>query len=224
VKRIYTPTTSREDWKPLLAQPELHWKVGRSAMSLATVWEGADGSFPGEVQRLLLTSAEPRLAHARLLLGLPEYTVQLPGGSRPTQTDLLVVTSSECGPAVIAVEGKVDESFGPTLAERSRDEDDRRLAYLYSLLEFGTTPQRQLRYQLLHRTAAALLMAKEFGTGCAAMIVHSFSPDNAWSEDYLAFAQELGAGNAELEQLIPVGRRGGIELHLGWVSGTACRE
>ncbi|WP_413776936.1 DUF6946 family protein [Mesorhizobium sp. AR07] len=34
---------------------------------------------------------------------------------------------------------------------------------------------QRLRYQLLHRTSAALLEAKRFKTDEAAMIVHSFS-------------------------------------------------
>jgi hypothetical protein len=39
------PTRSTDDWKRLLADPELHWKAGRSAHSLATEWQEAQG-FP----------------------------------------------------------------------------------------------------------------------------------------------------------------------------------
>lgn len=35
MKRIYTPTTSVDDWRKCLAQPETQWRVGYSAKELA---------------------------------------------------------------------------------------------------------------------------------------------------------------------------------------------
>jgi len=35
VKRVFVPTKSGSDWQRLLGKPELHWKMGRSAMSAA---------------------------------------------------------------------------------------------------------------------------------------------------------------------------------------------
>jgi hypothetical protein len=48
MKRILIPTDSFEDWRGFLARPDLHWKVGYSAMTVARAWEAAQG-FPPEV-------------------------------------------------------------------------------------------------------------------------------------------------------------------------------
>ena len=42
----------------------------------------------------------------------------LPGGRRESQTDVFVLARRARGLVAIAVEGKVDEAFGPTVAER----------------------------------------------------------------------------------------------------------
>jgi hypothetical protein len=47
-------------------------------------------------------------------------------------------------------------------------------------------------YQLLHRTVSALLTARAFHAGTAVMLVHSFSPESRWREDFEAFAAALG--------------------------------
>ncbi len=70
MKRILTPTRSSADWKPLLAQPDLHWKEGRSAMSAALSWDRAD-DLPAEERSALQTG--PRdLRGLELLLAIPE--------------------------------------------------------------------------------------------------------------------------------------------------------
>jgi hypothetical protein len=87
-KRIYVPTQSYEDWQRLLAQPDLHWKEGYSAMTLARSWEAADPQgFPPEVAATLATTDDPVLQDLSMLIALPEYQVALPGGDRASQTD-----------------------------------------------------------------------------------------------------------------------------------------
>lgn len=39
MSHIYIPTTSPEDWRRLLAEPDKHWKRGYSARALACCWE-----------------------------------------------------------------------------------------------------------------------------------------------------------------------------------------
>ena len=48
-----------------------------------------------------------------------------------------------------------------------------------------------IRYQLLHRTVSALLTARAFHAGTAVMLVHSFSPESRWREDFEALAGAL---------------------------------
>jgi hypothetical protein len=51
------------------------------------------------------------------LLAVPEFKVPLPGGARASQNDLFVLGRSSPGLVSIMIEGKVKESFGPTLDE-----------------------------------------------------------------------------------------------------------
>jgi hypothetical protein len=49
------------------------------------------------------------------------------------------------------------------------------------------------------------------------MLVHSFSAEDAWLDDYQAFAQRMGARDADA--IVVVGERGGIRLYLSWIRG-----
>jgi hypothetical protein len=154
------------------------------------------------------------------------------GGGHASQTDLFVLARTRSGDLVtIAVEGKVDEKFdelvrdwlaapqrdgtpGPTAGRKAR------LSYLCALLEIDEDKASELRYQLLHRTAAALIEADRFNARHALMLVHSFSRTSAWLDDYRAFARELGV-EAGADEIVRVGARGGVELSVGWVRGEA---
>src|SRR4051794_9847501 len=132
---IYIPTTGPHDWQWLLAKPGLHWKQDASAMALAYAWEDAK-SWPPEVAAALEAS---RFGGLEPLLALPEHKVPLPGGTTPSQTDLLVIARRpERALVVIAVEGKAEEPFGDhTVADwRSTESDGRevRLRFLLDLL------------------------------------------------------------------------------------------
>jgi hypothetical protein len=119
---------------------------------------------------------------------------------------------------VLAIEGKVDEELGPTIEAKAREGAADRLLYLHQLLELSPSATSVLRYQLLHRTAAAVLVGQEFSAVAAAMIVHSFSPTRMWYSDFEAFVIALN-GCAEGGGLINVGKRGGIQLYVGWAQG-----
>ena len=218
MKRIFVPTQSPLDWKPLLAKPDLHWKAGYSAMSTARAWEAASDRFPPEIEALLATGPSDTFASAKLLLALPEFTVPLPGGATATQTDVFALARSATGLLALAVEGKVDEAFGPTIDEKRAEGAEERLAYLHTLLQLPRETSGPLRYQLVHRTAASLLLAREFDAAAAVMIVHSFSPDHRWFDDFHRFGAALGV-NPVRSQLANVGSRDSIPLYIGWVSG-----
>ena len=46
MQKIFIPSDGPEDWKKLLAQPDLHWKTGHSACATAYAWEAAEGLPP----------------------------------------------------------------------------------------------------------------------------------------------------------------------------------
>nr|WP_328985019.1 hypothetical protein [Thiorhodovibrio winogradskyi] len=158
--KIYIPSSGPLDWKQLLAEPEKHWKTGHSAKALAHCWEES-GDIPDEVRRVLAQA--PELAEIEALLCIPEHQVPLPGGSRPSQNDVWVLGRTTQGLVSMTVEGKVSESFGPTMSEWFKDPSpgkEQRLRFLYGELEIDFPPAHALRYQLLHRTASAIIEAK----------------------------------------------------------------
>lgn len=220
MKRILVPTQSPDDWKRLLAKPDLHWREGYSAMTLAQAWESAHPSVPPEITAALNSAGDPSLAGLELLLAIPEYQVNLPGGSRPSQTDVLALMRGASGLVAIAVEGKVDEAFGPTVGEKRAEHSagvDERLAWLTDLLDLEAVPD-SIRYQLVHRTASALLVARQFDAVAAVMLVHSFSPDSLWFDDFEAFTALFGA-QAAVGTITSIGTFEGTPLYVGWSKG-----
>lgn len=218
---ILVPTRSIDDWKRLLAKPDLHWKAGYSAMTLARAWESArQEGFPPEVASILRTTQQPGWDALRLLLAIPEYQVALPGGQRPSQTDLLALARSQTGLVVVAVEGKVDESLGPTVGEKRRENSagvSERLGFLLQSLGLAGCPD-DVRYQLLHRTVSAMLVARDFAAEGAVMLIHSFSPSEKWFADFAAFGGLFGKTPAP-GQLVSLGAHDGIPLWAGWCIG-----
>ena len=94
--KFFAPADDPADWQQLLAKPELHWKTGYSARSLAYSWTEAQG-IPSEVQSVLDASATACLHELEFLLGIPEHEVPLPGGARPSQNDVFVLAMGSAG-------------------------------------------------------------------------------------------------------------------------------
>ena len=94
------------------------------------------------------------------------------------------------------------------------------LAYLCQVLGFAQPLPPQLRYQLLHRTASAIIEAQRFKTDEAAMIIHSFSKTRVWFEDFAMFAGLFGL-TATPDQLLKHTLPSGRPLHLAWATGDA---
>lgn len=221
MSRIFVPTTSPEDWRKLLADPEKHWRTGFSAKSLACCWEEADG-FPPEVVRLFSKLEIPSFEKIELLLAIPEYQVSLPGGTRPSQNDIFVLARAQGQLVAIMVEGKVSESFGPTLGEWKATKSEgkiERLAFIKEQLGLTQEIPLDIRYQLLHRTTSAVIEALRFNSRSAAMLVHSFSQDDQGFEDYQAFLGLFGV-QASPNRLVFVNETRGINLYCGWARGN----
>ena len=211
--KIFTPTTGVEDWRRLLADPDKQWRRGYSAFAAASAWEEAQG-LPREVASILGEDAE-------LLLAIPEHKVPLPGGQRESQCDVFALVRFGEETAAVSVEAKVNEPFGPTVGDWLRDASSgklERLTAICDLLGLGYPPPATLRYQLFHRTAAAIIEAHRFNTTSAAMIVHSFSQEHRWLGDFADFCAVLGLevarGQPSVTKL-PDGR----DLILGWATG-----
>ncbi len=214
---LYVPMRRAEDVVPHLAA-ESHWRDGYSAKALATSWFGA-GGFPGAVRSALATN--PATEELALIDGFFERKVDLGDGRRPSQTDLLAIAADEQGLAVVAVEGKVEESFGPTVSEWLRDASEAketRLSNLCALLNLAREQVAHLRYQLLHRTASALLESGRYRAGRAMLLVHSFSVARSGFTDFVAFVEALGLPKPELNRIVGPIEVGGKQLFVGWVA------
>lgn len=64
-----------------------------------------------------------------------------------------------------------------------------------------------------------MIEARRFAARHALMLVHSFSLQDAWLEEFLEFAALYGAQLAK-GKVAPMRDLGGVMLHLGWVSDT----
>lgn len=212
--RIYIPAQGIADWQSLLADPVRQWRAGYSAMAAAQSWQAAAG-LPPEIDALLGGETELQLA-------IPEHKVPLPGRGADSQCDVFALVQAGAQGVALAIEAKVDEPFGPTVAEWLRPRSDNkqfRLSAICDLLGLDGPPPEVLRYQLLHRTAAAVLEAQRFRRPVAAMVVQSFSPGARWLEDFEAFARalDMDAGYGRLgRKRLPCG----TELWIGWAQGA----
>ena len=104
-------------------------------------------------------------------------------------------------------------------ARANRAQARKRLTFMCELLQLEEGDILDLRYQLLHRTATAILEAQRFAAHHALMLVHSFSAEDAWLDDYQAFAQRMGARDADADAIVVVGERGGVPLYLSRIRG-----
>jgi len=221
MSKIYIPSAGPDSWQQFLADPEKQWRTGYSAKSLAYSWEEADG-FPSEIERAFISSGIEELSGVEPVLVIPEHKVPLPGGSTQSQNDAFVLGSTPSGLVSICIEGKVNESFGEPVSKWGPDSSpgkQKRFRYLTELLELEDKDLSEIYYQLLHRTASAIIEAKRFHATTAVMLVHSFSQEHKWFPEFQAFAEALGV-SAELNTVRPCGERSDVNLYVGWVVGN----
>jgi len=221
MSKFFIPVNNPEDWRPLLAEPDKYWRTGYSAKTLAYCWQEA-GDFPEEVRKVFNASGIKLFQQIELLLAFPEYKVSLPGGRRASQSDIFILAKSNRQLISITVEGKVNEPFGETIADWKTQKGkgrERRLIYLCNLLELDITSINHIRYQLLHRTASALIEAKRFNAQNALMLVHSFSQTGDWFDDYRQFLALFGV-KGEIDSLVFAKHIDGINLYFSWMKGN----
>lgn len=218
MNRIYVPATTVEDWRERLASPDTHWRDNYSAKLTAESWHLVDG-FPAPIAAAFQAAGSPFDTVEPLLI-LPEHQVPiLPMGARPTQADVWVLASHSAGLASIAVEGKKEESFGPTLDEwlidASRGKQER-LAFLTNLLGLSLPLSGLIRYQFLHRSASAILEAQRFRANIAVLLIQSFSSTDAGLSDYNSFVGLFGQ-TVVPNELVSLGQAGGIPFYTAWI-------
>ncbi len=220
IRRVHVPLLRPEDAISHLGSPT-HWQPGRSAKSVTDLWFSANALPPSIVAAL---SSDQVLRDSMLLDAFLERPVDLGDGQRPSQTDLMAIVRHDNGLGVIAVEAKVDETFGPTvdewLADPKGDVPTRkgRLYRLCHMLGLDPANAGSLRYQLIHRTASAVIEAKRYHARDAAMIVQSFCPRRSWFNDFSVFAGALGLSDPQVGIISGQKTCDGVALRIGWVA------
>lgn len=211
------PTQKPDDWRHALAEPSKQWKPGCSAWALAHAWEAAQG-FPPEISTIL----QPEFPNIQMIKGYVEHKVNMPGKGKPSQNDLLVHASHNKQDIWIAVEGKVSETLGETVGEwhNATYNKEFRLSGILNLIGLPRAIPNTIRYQLLHRLASPILMAKKFNASHAVMLIHSFSQADESFTDFAAFLALYGLSNVQHGQLYSLKTTNEINLYAGWVRGN----
>ncbi len=219
--RDTAPLSRPEDIIPFLGRAS-HWREGRSAYEAVHSWFDANGVPPAV--RVVIES-DSAFRGAVLTRAIFEKQTKLDEFGRPSQTDVLAYLDAPNGPAILGVEAKVDESFGQLVGEWVADGTPSKRSRLVGLarrLGLEAHAIGSLRYQLLHRTVATVIEAKEAGAQDAALVVQSFSPAAvcAGFADFQVFADALKASVDQPGALSRPIELDGVRLRLGWVQNS----
>jgi hypothetical protein len=224
--KIYIPTKDADSWKEFLADKTKHWQKGYSAMETALSWEKAK-DIPKEIRKTLATN--PNFQNLELLLALPEYKVSLPGGNKSSQNDILALFRTENALSVMTVEGKAKEDFDSTIIDWKKNSSQKaeieRLGFLIDKIGIKGKEIDNLRYQLFHRLASAVIMAEKFHAKNAIMIIQSFNDNNKANhfDDFAKFLELYEISSVEKSKLYKLTEIKGIEVFAGWVYSD-CHE
>lgn len=221
IRRLHVPLLKPEDVIPHLAKQELHWKAGYSAQELVVAWASARNGFPEVIRRVLDTA--PEYADAEMIDGFFEREVELGSPGRNSQTDLMVVVGLPAELGIIAVEGKVEESFADLVSDwNTTPGKQRRLEILCASLGMPLAQVGSVRYQLLHRAASAIYEAKRYRARHALMLIHSFSSTHRWFEDFATFSCAMGQPLQHPGVCSAAKTCEGVSLRLAWAADV-CR-
>ena len=197
------PLRSLADWQAV-HKPE-QWKPGRSAHAVADFIANRNGA------RLLSRRVSTVLGESVTLHKIiPEHKVKFDRYRSPRVHDLGIYGETESGETLfVGVEAKVDESFGPYVADewrkaqrilqrgkRTRLPD--RISELCDRFQDGPgiSPTDEIRYQLMHGAAGTV----EAGADVSVLYIAVFVTDDydpakgeANFQDYQTFLNRAGA-------------------------------
>ena len=227
MSRLLVETRGPCSWRDRLTNPGLHWKRSCSAFETAISWETASRSssgLPAPIEQLL---ANGGFESPVLLLAVAEHQVDLPGGRAASQSDVWAMINTAAGVMSLTVEAKARETFGDEhletwligTSEQSAINRKARWEYVRAHLPVADS-YLCVRYQILHRCAAAVIEAKRLRCPNAAFVVQAFEtpgkgkPDVNFAE-YEAFsaALKLPASRGSLSTT----SIDGISLSIGWI-------
>jgi hypothetical protein len=197
-----------EEWRQLAPpQRENQWQLGRSAMTAAECWTAVSSPvLPVGIGEML--EAHPAFGRVLQWEGEPEVPLSFDRRRGPRMTDLLVRARDANGPFILAVECKVNETYGETVAEALADSLERRVANersegigrvvdlassMFRNAEKGSRSFRALRYQLLTATAGAIAAALSSQVPRVVLLVQEFGTSKAKAAQQEENARDLDA-------------------------------
>ena len=136
------------------------------------------------------------------------------------QNDIFILARGNNQLISITVEGKALEPFGDIVDEWKSDftkGKQTRLKFLCDLLQLDKKQIGHIRYQLLHRTASAIILAEKFNAKNALMLVHSFKENQESFDDYCNFLKLFGK-RGKADSITSPKTVNGIRLFFGWVN------
>jgi hypothetical protein len=228
VNRRGQEIVSLDDWERLAAPVSAgQWRPGYSACELARTWMGNRGL---EALRGVLDLAYPT-SDVTVQRGVAEAQTRFDSYGGPRQHDLLLTGEGRGGRMVVAIEGKVNESFGETLAKYRRTALSRRergeatnaperldgvtraLAG-WTLHGVAADPRATLRYQLFSAVAGTIAQAALDGARFAVFCVHKLVTAVSTDE---ARADNSGDLDTFMATLYPDAQR--VANAVGWIAG-----
>jgi len=222
MSQLFISTRGVANWRERLAHPDRQWRRKYSALETSVSWESAASDPCGLPQPIADLFSGAGYTTPVLLLAVAEHQVALDGGDAASQCDVWAIVKTSLGLLSLSVEAKAREPFGDHSLEewleagetqQSRANRAARWSHVRSHLpdapSFG-----QIRYQILHRCAAAVIEARRFGFTHAAFVVQAFgTPDKSFLH-YKAFCDAIGVA-AERDHMSTV-QFGGLSLGVGW--------
>lgn len=220
IPRLHVPMRAPQDIVRYLGEQEKHWKEGRSAHALAHTWFRTNG-IPAAVSALF--QDHEQFGSVELIDAFLERQVDLGTAGFPSQTDILAVIGVGDSIAILAVEGKAGEPFGPPVHQwlDGSATRKRRLDALCGTLGLTREAAMPLRYQLLHRTASAIYEAKRYRTNTAVLVVQDFSERQTGLDDFRTFLRALRFENVDDGALKGRVICESVSLYAGWARDAA---
>lgn len=227
MSKLFIETHGIDSWKQRLADPEGQWVRRYSAFETAVSWEYASRTVHGLPEPIRKLFARTPYAPVSLIAAVAEHRVPLKGSGPRSQCDVWAVLQTPLGVLSLSVEGKVREAFGTESLDQWLEADGkaasrRNRAVRWQDVRNHLPPIQapsDLRYQLLHRCAAAVIEAKRLRLRHAAFVVQSFGEGDANFGEFARFCQALGvAANRGALAATTVGEGDDqIALGIGWV-------
>lgn len=226
MSRLHISTRGIGSWRERLASPDRHWRRERSAFETAVSWEWAalrrrPSQLPEPIERLFLAGG---FGDPTLLIAVAEHQVELAGRGNDSHCDVWGLVGTTVGTVSLSVEAKAQERFGnETLQEfltggTSPGSPANRQARWTDIEGHLPTPATgdylNIRYQLLHRCATAVIEARRLRLRHAAFVVQAFGSPPERADEFTAFCAVMGI-TPRPQTLTPVNVND-VRLDVGW--------